>query len=91
MNDYSATYSTVNDCDCVEVERPFRVNLEDSQKKLYETANTLQMILSSLISSPNSEIKIVEPNCLKDSVDNINLMAEMCMGMAKRIQQVLFN
>ena len=93
MSNYG-TYSATSDyvtCEPVEVERPMRVSLEDSEVKLQETFATLQSIITSLINSPQPENKRIEPKCLRESAESVNLLSEACLGMSKRIQQILFN
>ena len=88
---YSATSDYAVTCEPVEVERLMRVSIEDSEVKLCETFATLQSIITSLINTPQPENKHVEPKCLRESAESVNLLAEACLGMSKRIQQILFN
>ena len=66
------------------------VQLEVVKKDLLETRLTMKEIITKLVSVPSPDDGIPESKCMFDDLQTVAMLSDQCMGMAKRINQLLF-
>lgn len=81
--------STKTCCEPVK-EAGMAVQLEVVKKDLLETRMIMEGIITKMITAPSPDDEIPESKCMLDDLQTVSMLSDQCMGMARRIDQLLF-
>ena len=90
MMDYCARESTLCEVDeTPRVEMPIKEHLESLRKKMSETDVILADLLFLILGSERPEDKYTEPKCMQEELYILENLSDRCMGMTKRLSDLL--